>query len=336
MLAVLAASGVAAAEPPDVAALRAEVRDKGWIAFAARSEKGDLDLFVCRPDGTEWRNLTRTPEYNEGLPRFSRDGARLLYRRVPRAESFDNNRHGAQGALILARADGSQAVALGGDGGFPWASWSPDGRQILCLAPQGYSVVDLETRATVRTFPRKGFFQQPTWSPDGRWILGVANSFGESWSIARMDIASGAAAAVNKVNCCTPDWFPDSENVVFSWRPQNQGGYGWTQLWRNSASRDAPGLVYGEDGRHIYGGCVSPDGRHVLFTGNGVEDGDPANGGGPMGLMRLADAPIIGGESKALRALHPGARPGPVLPLPAGWEPCWTAGEAPAGAEAKP
>jgi hypothetical protein len=51
-------------------------------------------------------------------------------------------------------------------------------------------------------------------------------------------------------------------------------------------------LVYGEDGRHVYGGHVSPDGRYVLFTGNMQEDGDPANGGAPMGLMRLRDAPI--------------------------------------------
>jgi Tol biopolymer transport system component len=84
-------------------------------------------------------------------------------------------------------------------------------------------------------------------------------------------------------------------------------------------------LVYGDDGRHVYGGHVSPDGKYVLFTGNMREDGDPGNAGAPMGLMRLADASIIGGESKELRSLHPEARSGPALTLPAGWEPCWTA-----------
>ena len=38
-------------------------------------------------------------------------------------------------------------------------------------------------------------------------------------------------------------------------------------------------LVFAEDGRHIYGGCVSPDGNYVLFTGNKEEDGDPTNAG---------------------------------------------------------
>ena len=43
-----------------------------------------------------------------------------------------------------------------------------------------------------------------------------------------------------------------------------------------------------------------------------------------MGLMRLSDAPSIGGESKALRKLHGHTKDGPVLPLPNGWEPHWT------------
>ncbi len=48
---------------------------------------------------------------------------------------------------------------------------------------------------------------------------------------------------------------------------------------------------------------ISPDGRYVLFTGNMQEDGDPGNAGAPMGLMRLSDAPIIGGESRELRRI---------------------------------
>jgi hypothetical protein len=327
-------------EMPDVLLLRNEVRSRGWITYAARTAKGDMDLFVCRPDGSKKRNITNTPDAKEGLPHFSPDGTRLLYRRIPRSERFDNSRHGEQGVLVLCRSDGAQPRVLGEEGSLPWASWSPDGRQLLCLSPKGFSVVDVESLKVIRTFPRKGFFQQPTWSPDGQWLVGVANSFGESWSIARMNIASGEALLVNKLDCCTPDWFPDSQSVIFSWRPPGQGvnkGCGWTQLWRNSVDGKAPQLVYAEDGRHVYGGHVSPDGKYVLFTGNIQEDGDPGSGGAPMGLMRLADAPIIGGASPALRAKYPAAKAGPVLTLPSGWEPCWTFSEAPAIAgEAKP
>ena len=254
----------------------------------------------------------------------------MLYRRLPRDTTIDNNRHGEQGELVLADCQGRNAKALGKAGEYPWASWSPDGKQIACLLIKGVTIVDLATLKEVRRMPRRGFFQQLTWSPDGRWLCGVANSFGASWSVAKMDAVTGEATAVHKVDCCTPDWFPDTQAVIFSWRPPDQKsnpGYGWTQLWRTDPDGKTPQLVYGEDGRHVYGGHVSPDGKYVLFTGNMQEDGDPANAGAPMGLMRLSDGPIIVGASEALRAVHPHAQDGPVLVLPAGWEPSWTASE---------
>ncbi len=324
------AADAAAAAPqadPAVRALAREVQTLGWIVYTARSDQGDWDLFLCRPDGSQVRNITRTPESSEHSPQFSRDGLRLLYRRMPRGETLDNNHHGTQGALVLANSDGTAPQAYGGEGEYTWASWSPDGKQIACLSIKGISFLDVATRQVVRKLERKGFFQQLTWSPDGRGLCGVANSFGASWSIARMNADTGEATAVNRIDCCTPDWFPDSQQVIFSWRPRGQtvnNGYGWTQLWRADADGQSRRLVYAEDGRHVYGGHVSPDGKYVLFTGNMQEDGDPGRAGAPMGLLRLADAPILGGDPSRLKAEHPQYRTGPVLALPVGWEPCWT------------
>jgi len=302
------------AHDQSVSRLAEEVREKGWIVFSARSEKGDWDLFVCRPDGSNLRKITRTPGYNEAAPQFSRDGRRLLYRRLPRKETIDGNHYGTQGELVLANSDGTNATVYGKSGEYPWASWSPGGKQIACLSIKGVFFVDIDSRQVMRTLNRKGFFQQLTWSPDGRWLSGVANSFGTGWSVARMEVATGATHAVSRVDCCTPDWFPDSQNLIFSYRPPGQkgnSGQGWTQLWMADVEGKTRRLVYGEDGRHVYGSHVSPDGKYVLFTGNMREDGDPANAGAPMGLMRLADAPIIGSESKELRALHPEVENGP-------------------------
>ena len=271
-------SGPAAGIDDPVQRLAHEVRHQGWIVFAGRSPKGDWDLFLCRPDGSDVRNLTQTPEHSEFSALISGDGRRLLYRRMPRSEKIDNNQHGTQGELVLANSDGSEPKALGSAGEYPWASWSPDGRQFASLAIKGISLIELDSRKAVRTFGRKGFFQQMTWSPDGQWLVGVANSFGASWSIARMNLSTGEATAINRVDCCTPDWFPDSQHVIFSWRPPGQKanpGYGWTQLWRADVEGKTRQLVYGEDGRHVYGGQVSPDGKYVLFTGNLQENGDP-------------------------------------------------------------
>ena len=60
-----------------------EVHDKGRIVYGSRTAAGDWDLFTMRPDGSDRRNLTKTPEYSEGLPRFSPDGTKILFRRHP-------------------------------------------------------------------------------------------------------------------------------------------------------------------------------------------------------------------------------------------------------------
>jgi dipeptidyl aminopeptidase/acylaminoacyl peptidase len=312
------AAVVCRADDAAVSALAAEARQLPRICYAARSPAGDWDLYTARADGSDARNLTNTPDTNEALPHFSPDGTRLLYRRTPKAEKFDNNAHGSQGELVLSDRDGGSPRALGRAEELAWASWSPDGSQIATLQADGIRFVDAKTLKVVRTLKRQGFFQQMTWSPDGRWLIGVSNGFGASWMVARMDAAAGKANAVSVADCCTPDWFPDGRRVIYSCRPAQ-----WTQLWSANPDGTDRKMVYAEDGRHVYGGCVSPDGKYVLFTGNAQEDGDPGAAGSPMGLMRVADGPIVGGGSAALRKQYPEAKTGPVLPLPAGWEPCW-------------
>ncbi len=309
-------------------ALAAEVKPLGWIAYAARSEHKDWDIFVCRPDGSDVRNITRTRDHHETWPQFSRDGQHLLFRRLPADETVDGNRYGQQGQPILALADGSQSRSLGAAGELPWACFSPDGKQVATLSLKGISIVDIASLKVVRTIPRKGFFQQLSWSPDGNQWGGVSNGLGTGWSVARMEVASGNVTAVSTVDCCTPDWFPDNQQMIFSNRqPQVRGehDYGWTQLWRCDIAGREPQLIYAEQGRHIYGGCVSPDGKYILFTGNDKEDGDPQNEGSVMQVIRLADTPMVGGGDAALLARHPGAKRGPMLDLPRGFEPCWTA-----------
>lgn len=311
-----------------------EVHGKGWIAFSAPTEQGGWDLHLMRPNGSARRALTSTPEANEIWPQFSRDGTRLLYRQLRRDERVDGNRYGLQGRAVVADSDGANPRELGGEGELPWATWTPDGTSFVTLNPSGIAFVDAASGKVLRTLPRQGFFQQIACSPDGKWLVGVANNFATGWSIARLEIATGKVNAVNTVDCCTPDWFPDSREVIFSWRPPGQStnrGYGWTQIWRAEAIGGNPRLVYAKDGRHCYGSFISPDAKYLLLTGNLEEDGDPGRRGGPMSLLRLADAPIIQGASPGVRARHPEARDGPVLPLPDGWEPCWTFSERPGG-----
>ena len=310
-----------AAEDKTVETLRREVVTKGWVVTSIKQKRGDWDLVLMRPDGSKQRKLTDTPDWSEAAPRWSPDSRRLLYRRIKAGTVISHDRWGFQGELVMADAMARNGRVMGKH---PWGCWSPDGTQISCLSLKGIEILDVATGTVQRRMKRAGYFQQLFWSPDGKWFCGTANVGGELWTIVRMDVATGKWNVVSRFRNCTPDWFPDSRQVIFSNRPANQKGYGWTQLWMAPGQGGQRKMLYGEDGRHIYGGGLSPDGRYVLFTRCPKDGGGSERSGAPGGLMRLADAPIIGANSPALRKLHPGAHDGPVLALPDLWEPHWT------------
>ena len=322
------------AADPQTAKLAKEVATKGWILYSGKTASGDWDLFLMRPDGSHKRNITNTPNINEIGARLSPDGLKLLYRQVAPGVKIRHDAWGSLGTLVIANSDGSNAQVYGGPGDLPWAVWSPDGKQLACLNKTGIEIRDVETKQIVRKLDRKGIFQQLFWSPDGKWFVGTANAFGESWTIVRMNAATGEVNPIAKFQNCTPAWFPDSRRVVNSYRPANQEsvgnlaesvgqkqGYGWTQAWLTDADGGNRRLLLGEDGKHIYGTEISPDSKYVMFTRANTDGGlDTAT----LGLMRLADAPAVRGESAALRKLHPDAKSTVMLDLGQGWEPQWT------------
>lgn len=308
---------------PQVAQLAGEVRNEGWIVYTARGDNGTWDLFLMRPDGTQRRNITNTPDYEEGGPRFSPDGKKLLYRRFVKDTVINHDKWGFQGNLMIADNDGSNPVQIGGDREYPWASWSPDGRQIACLTIKGIQVIDLKTKEIVRELPRQGIYQQLCWSPDGQWFCGVANTR-IMWTVVRMHAHTGELNVVHEFQSCTPDWFPDSKRIIFSCRAAGQEGYGFTQLYMSDGEGKETRLIFGEDGYHIYGGALSPDGKYVLFTRCPQDGGGSEESGAPICVMRMDDTPAVGGESVELRKVHPDANDAPMLQLVNGWEPCWT------------
>jgi Tol biopolymer transport system component len=329
-LTVTLACGVSQAEDPGVESLKVELTNKGWLVYGARSDNGTWDLFLSRPDGSGRRNITNTAEYEEAAPRFSPDSSRMLYRRMAKGTTVNHDKWGFQGVLMLAEPDGSNPVALGDEGEYPWASWSADGKQIACLAKKGISVIDLATKKVVRELPRKGIYQQLFWSPDGKWFCGTGNHGGQSWTVVRMDAVTGDVIPLRAFQNCTPDWYPDSTHVILSTRPAGQAvnkGYGYTQLWRVGLEGKEQSLLYGEEGFHIYGGALSPDCAYILFTKSPDDGAGAEKSGAPICIMRASDAPSISGESKELRKVHPDTKDGPVLTLDVGWEPCWTYSE---------
>jgi hypothetical protein len=315
--------------------LAKEVARRGWILFAAKTPQGDYDLFVSRPDGSAPRNLTRSPDANEFGGRFSPDGKRMLYLRQARGSTnagdnaINHDLWGTKGALVIAKADGSDPQPQGDEGLYPWASWSPDGKQIACLYKREgrIRIFDLGTKRLVRELPSQGVFQQLFWSPDGQRLCGTANLNGQDWNIVSLDLATGRETLLSRSLNCTPDWFQaDPNRVIYSNRtPGLATEYGWTMLMQATADGQSRTLICGERGRHLYYGCTSPDDKYVIFSRPEADGRMEA----AMAIVRLADTPIIVPDDYTeLRSLYPNAKSGPVLHLPqAGFEPHWTYAE---------
>ena len=222
---------------PRIGRLIADLTEACKMGYTGRSrsgtavDRGEADPRIPEPPSPDHQCLAAKPRdpplrvvFDAGTL-ISPAGTRILYRRIPNGERFDNNRHGMQGELVMMNSDGTGALVLGRTVSFP----GPRGRRMdgsWPAFPRGIDLYDIATKTVVAHLDRKGTFQQMIWSPDGKWLTGVANSFDTGWTVVRMEVATGAINPVSKVDCCTPDWFPDSSTMIFSEPPHD-----WTQLW---------------------------------------------------------------------------------------------------------
>lgn len=320
------------ARTPGAEKIAEEVATLGWIVLTSKSAAGDHDLFLMRPDGRHRRNITNTPKFDEYGARFSPDGTRIIYRRLDRSQETAHDRWGEKGVPMIANTDGSASVPLGEEESWPWASWSPDGRQLACLYKEEgkIRIHDLETGKIVKELPSQGMFIQMFWAPDGKKVCGptVIKGLG-TWNIAAVDLATEELKVLTRVLNCTADWFYSSDSAVHSHRNPALGAYKTTMLQRSAADGSGSRLIYAEHKKHIYSGCMSPDDNYVLFI-RGDQDGPKY---APLAIVRLADTPIVAEphvepDILMLQEMYPDIKSGPVLHLGiSGFEPHWTLSE---------
>jgi probable HAF family extracellular repeat protein len=179
------------------------------IAYTALDEfEGSGDpvpgVYTIHTDGSHrWRLIDDAES-----PVWSPDGQRIAY-------TWDGQ------VVAVARADGKQLRELSVGPSFCYqATWSPDGRQIACVAgwwegeerPTRYRsalyAVDLRSGRERQLLPGIAEDAEPSWSPDGRRIV-----FDDD-GIVVLDLKTKRTRRLGAG--ATPDWSPNGKLIAYS------------------------------------------------------------------------------------------------------------------------
>jgi formylglycine-generating enzyme required for sulfatase activity/Tol biopolymer transport system component len=215
---------------------------KGAIVFVS-DRGGTMKIWRMHASGTGAKQLT-TGTDGDADPRFSSDGARILYTTL----------RGGFPQIWLMRRDGSQPrfVTKGSQ-----ACWAPDDKSILFIRDNQAFVRDLssghERRVTPNEWQRCGV---PAFAPDGNHFAVASRHLGNiDIFILSLDGKKNARLEAGE-SCCTPQWSRDGKKILCQ---TVQGhiycvgvdGKNWEQL------------TFGADLQHD--ARFSPDGTMILF-----------------------------------------------------------------------
>lgn len=156
------------------------------LVFQRETPDGDRDLWEIGADGANARNLTATPSVREQHPRYSPDGATVI---------FDSNRAAVEAGSDRGPEENYEIYAMSlADGALTrltdWAGWdmygslSPDGSRLVwrraipgdsASAPNfELFIKDLGTGRETNLTSHPAYDGNPHWSPTGDWIVFIS------------------------------------------------------------------------------------------------------------------------------------------------------------------
>jgi TolB protein len=285
----------------------------GPIYLRVGGGEGGSRIESVEPDGSGRRVVfANDVDVHYDRISFSPDGMRI---------AFDNylvDRYGIE----TANADGTNVARLTDGVNDSWASWSPDGTQIVFAStrydpavegcepgfphefrcPTDIYVMDDDGSNVVRLTDDPAGEFMPRWSPDGSLIAFVREG----------DLAAGTYEAVyamrpdgsdvrrvssgDRGSDFWPSWSPDGSRIVFAAIRAEDWG-----IWVVDADGSNERLILGGTGAGYVDNPVwSPDGSLIAFVGNlTIDDYSPDDALYVMrpdgtGVTPIADAPGIG------------------------------------------
>jgi Tol biopolymer transport system component len=175
------------------------VSPKGDRMVFTSTRSGDLELWTCKLDGTDMRQVTHEPGYDGGAF-FSHDGQWLVYRSTvftpgkEAAEQADYRKllsewkvRPTRMEIMVSRADGSERKRVTNLGKANWAPFFFPGDQRIVFATNHHDekkkgmpnfdlfAVGVDGRDLEQITFEADFDAFPVFSPDGRWLCFASN-----------------------------------------------------------------------------------------------------------------------------------------------------------------
>jgi len=149
------------------------ISPNGKIILFSRQTDGMIDLWTMNPDGSDQKQITFTPDLQEGGAFIMEDNRTILYRAWKKSEEGQEKK---DMHLFTVDVDGKNMKQISHKSGTHWAPFpAPDGEHfayVTVFPPHNYEIMlrSLKTGEERRLTNNSAFDGFPAFSPDGKSI----------------------------------------------------------------------------------------------------------------------------------------------------------------------